>query len=100
MSLFSKEQTELAAKQLCVPNSHEIFLISRELDFVQTEYEDALRDLYIEIGYMSGEDAIEVVKEHVKSVPLPDGFLFIGMQPQGGGEPIYGLVDVSSLEAT
>ena len=99
MDFFSKEHTELAAKQLYVPNSHEIFFVSRELDFVQEEYEDALRDMCSETGYMSGDDAIEVVQEHIKPVPLPADFCFVGMQPQGGGEPKYGLVDFSSLGA-
>lgn len=98
-SFFTPEQIRAAAQSLAVPSTWEIFFIATHVDLLHEERQDAIEEDYGELGYLTDDTVTEIITKHLRSIELPPGWRLIGMQPQGGGGPRFGIVDFSALGA-
>lgn len=102
--MFGKEHSQLAAKQLNLPDDYQIIYQAVTVSHIaavddvieQLKYEDDGED----ICGMNTDDVYAAVNHAIESVWLPKGLRLVGMAPSDsdGKKLIYGFVDFSSLE--
>jgi len=93
---WGEQIDQLAANQLELDAAkHTVFMMGSDADHVEDL--DEIAEQLEEGGssLMTFNEAVDVVKDHIGRVKLPDGFRLVGMRPIDSTEPrTYGVVDL------
>ena len=80
---YNEEQTKEAAKQLGLPEHWDIIYVSMEAECIHRNYEEALQDHQYTKGYLSAQEAIDILEESVYTYDVPKGWVVVGMKGEG-----------------
>ncbi|ASF45723.1 hypothetical protein CEK71_06355 [Methylovulum psychrotolerans] len=94
MSKLSPTQNRSAAQQLGVAESYTAFMTSTSLDLLDEAYRQDLGQLQDD-GDFSADDAIHIVELHTKTVGLPTGFMYVGMESDNQKHQVFGIVNLN-----
>ncbi|GAB6141678.1 hypothetical protein JCM14076_24070 [Methylosoma difficile] len=94
MTKLSPSQNQSAAKQLGVAETYTAFTATATLDFLDDAYRQDLFQLQDD-GDFSADDVIHIVEMHTKTVALPAGFMYVGMESENRKHQIFGVVDLN-----
>lgn len=94
MSLLTPAQNQSAARQLGVAGSYTAFIASTVLELLDDRYRQDLEQLQDD-GDFSADDAIHIVQMHTKTVSLPAGFMYVGLESENQKHQIFGIVNVN-----
>jgi hypothetical protein len=94
MSALTEAQNQSAAKQLGVAESYTAFTASTSLDLLDDTYRHDLNQLEDD-GDFSADDVIHIVEMHTKTITLPVGFMYVGMESENRKHQVFGIVNLS-----
>lgn len=94
MTKLTPTQNQSAAKQLGVAESYTAFTASTSLDLLDEGYRQDLNQLEDD-GEFSADDVVHIVEMHTKTIPLPAGFMYVGMESENQKHQIFGIVDLN-----
>jgi cupin superfamily acireductone dioxygenase involved in methionine salvage len=94
MSALTEAQNQSAAKQLGVAESYTAFTASTSLDLLDDTYRHDLNQLEDD-GDFSADDVIHIVEMHTKTITLPAGFMYVGMESENRKHRIFGIVNLN-----
>jgi hypothetical protein len=94
MSRLSPAQNQSAAQQLGVAATYTAFFTATSLDLLDDGYRQELAQLEDD-GEFSADDAIHIVEMHTKTVGLPAGFMYVGMESENQKHQIFGIVNLN-----
>jgi hypothetical protein len=94
MSILTSTQNQSAAQQLGVAESYTAFTSSTSIDLLDDGYRQDLNQLQDD-GDFSADDVIHIVEMHTRTIPLPAGFMYVGMESENQKHQIFGIVDLN-----
>lgn len=90
---WGQDVDETAGKQLGLDETHTIFMMSSEVDYIDDVY-SVVNDFD---GVCSAEEVADAIQEKIEIASLPPGFRLVGMCPLGACKPCkYGVVNLTS----
>jgi hypothetical protein len=94
MSKLTSAQNQSAAKQLGVAESYTAFTASTSLNLLDENYRHDLNQLEDD-GDFSADDVIHIVEMHTKTIALPAGFMYVGMESENRKHQVFGIVNLN-----
>lgn len=94
MSILTPAQNQSAAKQLGVAETYTVFTASTSLNLLDEGYKQDLHQLEDD-GDFSADDVIHIVEMNTKTISLPAGFMYVGMESENQKHQIFGIVNLN-----
>jgi len=94
MTKLTPTQNQFAAQQLGVAETYTAFTASTSLNLLDEGYTQDLHQLEDD-GDFSADDVIHIVEMHTKTIRLPAGFMYVGMESENQKHQVFGIVNLN-----